>query len=297
MQERQGPEVQELKPEKRVIPLEGLYLAHRLKEVSRKLNRAVVISNYVTDVNDVIATSNASGPPQEIKNPYDWRLFQELTAQADVILTGGEYLNRLAAQKRKAQNVLTQFEPGQDFAELGEWRLKNGYEQRSPDVVVVSRSLNFELPKGIVREDRKVIIFTIYGMLESEQAQKFEAAGARIVGGGKEGVNGRAMVAYLEKKGYGVIKNTTGPSVLKILLDSEVLDRLYVTQVQTEIPISEGSVAIKLLERGKVDELEGFTNKYKYLQEGVHTNDGKVVSQLFLVYDSEKFKKELRHAK
>ena len=141
--------VQQVLPVRQLVPLRGLYLGQGLMQMSTQLGRSVVLADFVTDKNGVVATAYKPGRfhvPAELRNPSDWGLFQELMAQADVIISGGAYFKSLATAGDSAQDILHQFEPGKKFEELGEWRLSAGYEQRSPDVAIVTRDLDFELP-------------------------------------------------------------------------------------------------------------------------------------------------------
>jgi len=285
-------EVKQEFPREQILPLEGLYLSQGLRKIAERLGRPIVIANYVSDKNDVIANQEPGGDfqvPVELKNSYDWRLFQELTAQADVIITGTGYLKRFAKMGEKTQNVLTQFEPGGEYEELGNWRLKNGYKSRNPDIVVASRSLDFDIPKVLTDAGRKIIVFTTHEMAKSPKARELEEAGVRLVGAGSGGVDGKLIIDFLGREGYKVIKMTTGPRILKILLDSRVLDRLYVTQVQKEIRAKPENVQRIRLDGGKVSELPGFGLTAKYIQEDAVPSGDTKVPQHFLIYDSEQF--------
>jgi hypothetical protein len=125
-------------PMKRQVPLEGLYLDQRLMDRAAEIGRSLVLTDYLTDRNGVIAKATHHGHfeiPAALKNSSDWGRYQELMAQADVIISGGSYLKRLAT----SQDVLYQFESGNAFEKLGQWRLDAGYEKRSPDVAIVTR--------------------------------------------------------------------------------------------------------------------------------------------------------------
>jgi riboflavin biosynthesis pyrimidine reductase len=264
-----------------------MYLRHNLQELAKKKGHPIVITSYVTDKNDVISLQSDSSPPKEIKSKKDWRLFQELTVQADVIITGTGYLNRFAELGEEAQNVLTQFDEGGEFQELGEWRLKNGYTNRYPDIAVVSRSLDFKIPQALIDSGRKVIIFTTYEMKDSEIARELgKPDNVTIFGAGENGVDGAKMIKQLGDESYQVIRMATGPRVLKILMDANVLDRLYITRVDRKIT-DDPSSAITVLKGRKVDELAG--NGYKlserYVQDEVVTEDGQSTSQEYLVYE------------
>ena len=280
-----SPEIRQIEPEEKPVQLEGLYLRHNLQELARKLGRPVVIATYITDLNDVIAVKDVHGAPEKLKNPSDWRLFQELIAQADVIITGTSYMSEFAGKGESGQNVLTQFDKGGTFEGLGDWRVKNSLK-RNPDLAVVSRSLDFEIPEGIITKGREIFVFTTYNMANSDKAQKLKDAGATVMGAGDEGVDGTVMVNRLGQEGYKVIKLTTGPRILKILMDAKVLDRLYITRVNRTIT-DDLANAVTVLKDKRVDGLlkEGFRRIKRYRQDKVTTNDGFNTSQEFLVYE------------
>lgn len=290
-------QVKQLSPVEENVPLEGLYWRgeNDLKEIYRKtyakLGRPLVIANYISDKNGVIAYKEeyiekmnlTTGPPETIKNTPDWKRFQELQAQADIIITGTGYLNRVKKLGDKAQNVLNQFDKGAKYEALGDKRLAKGYKSRNPDIAVTSRSLDFEIPEGLITENRRFFVFTTHDMENSEKAESLRNTGAIVVGCGEKGVDGKSMIKRLGEEGYEIVKMTTGPSVLQILIDGNVLDRLYVTEVQTEIQAdSENLVTIPASTNTVPD---GFTITQSYLQEGVITDAGTVVNQLFKVYE------------
>ena len=288
-----------MEPEERLVSLEGLYLSHALQELAKRTGRPIVIANYVTDPNDVIAVEGVRGSPEELKNPSDWRLFQELTAQADVIITGASYMNDFADGGESVQNVLTQFDKGGPFEDLGDWRAQNGL-MRNPDLVVVSRSLNFNLPKAITESSRQVLIFTTYRMKDSQNAKELGKSGATVIGAGEEGVNGALMIERLGHEGYRVIKMITGSRILKILMDAEfknqegevtrkgAIDRLYITRVDRKVT-DDWSDAITVLEGRRVEDLASERGDFKliqrYSQGRTAGNDGVEAAQEFLVYE------------
>ncbi|GMR09800.1 MAG: hypothetical protein BMS9Abin28_0620 [Anaerolineae bacterium] len=292
-------EIRQIEPEERRVSLEGMYLSHRLQELSKRIVRPIVVANYVTDLNDMIAVEGVRGSPEELKNPSDWRLFQELTAQADAIITGASYMTEFEENGESVQNVLTQFDKGSNFEDLGDWREQNGLK-RNPDLVVVSRSLNFSVPDAILESGRKILIFTTDRMQNSENGEELEKAGATVIGAGEEGVDGAVMIERLGQEGYGVIKMITGPRVLKILMVAEftnqegevirrgALDRLYITRVDRKIT-EDLSTAITVLEGRKVDDLASEGGCFRLIQRYAHDkvtgNDGVETSQEFLVFE------------
>lgn len=275
--------------------VEDSYLNLNLQEVAKKLGRPLVIANYVCDLNDVIADKSSDGVALGLKNDPDWQRFQELTAQADAIITGTGYLKRFAANGDQAENVLNQFSKGSKFAELGDWR-ENKKLKREPDLLIVSRSLNFDIPQEAFVDSRKVYVFTTSNMAASKEARKLLDKGVRVVGFGKSGrdengelvkdvsVDGKMMIEYLTaNEKYNVIKNTTGPRVLALLLEGDVLDELYITRVQREIEGNPNDIQT-ILKKGKIDDLEGFTYEHLLHQDNVRAKDGVIISQDLGVY-------------
>jgi len=286
----------QIEPEERRVSLEGMYLSHDLQELAKSLDRPIVVANYVTDLNDVIAIEGVRGSPEKLKNPSDWRLFQELTAQADVLITGASYMNDFMEKGKSVQNVLTQFDKGSPFEDLGIWREQHGL-QRNPDLVIVSRSLSFSLPEVIFQSGRRAFIFTTYRMSDSENAKELERTGATVIGAGHEGVDGAAMIERLDHEGYKVIKMITGPRVLRILMDAQfktqggelqrkgALDRLYITRIDRKIT-DDWSGAITVLEGRRVDDLATDGGGFKLIKRYSHDIvTGIEASQELLVYE------------
>ena len=250
-----------------------------------------MISDFLTDRNGVIAKANEQHNfrvPLELRNRSDWRLFQELMAQADVIISSEAYLKRLAAPgSQDEEEVLSQFEAGGGFEELGAWRLGAGYKKRSPDLAIVARSLDFQVPAHVIESGRRITIFTTDELAGSGLAKALTTAGIYVVGSGTAGVEGKRMIDHLDHAmGYGVIVMVTGPRVLGLLLKADRLDLLYITEVQLEIPFEDPSTVQTILPGGeKISQLEEFLVSQRFLQENVLTRNDMHVSQVFSRYD------------
>jgi riboflavin biosynthesis pyrimidine reductase len=282
--------VTQIFPKKRQMRLEGLYLDQRLAELSVMIGRPLVLTDFLTDRQGIIAKADEQHHfqvPPEIKNTSDWRLAQELMAQADVIISGAAYVKRVSALGSRAQNILSQFEPGRGFEKLGEWRLRAGYQRRSPDLAVVTRSLDFEFPKEVTSSGRKILIFTTTAMANSDKAKAWNNLGMVVIGSGELGVDGNGLIDTLSNEtGYRVIMMATGPRVLELLLAAKRLDLFYVTEAQRDIQFEAASTVKTILPEGqKVNQLKEFSVGYQYLQENVVTEDGSRISQFFLRYD------------
>jgi riboflavin biosynthesis pyrimidine reductase len=274
-------------PAKRQVPLEGLYLDQRLVDGAAALGRSLVLTDFLTDRQGVIAKATGDGRfeiPAALKNASDWARYQELMAQADVIISGGSYFKRLAT----SQDILYQFEPGSAFEGLGQWRLDAGYEQRSPDVAVVTRTLDFELPDQLLQSGRRIVIFTTGAMASSDRAKSLQSGNTVILGSGEERVEGERMIATLSGgMGYRVILMASGPQILHLLLEAGRMDRIYVTQAQVSISFEDPSTVQTMLPGGKqASDLKDFQLAHQFVQEGVVTEDGSHISQSFLRYDT-----------
>jgi riboflavin biosynthesis pyrimidine reductase len=287
--------VQQVLPVKKLVPLRGLYLGQRLMELSTEIGRSVVLADFLTDKNGIVATADKSGKfriPAALRNPSDWRLFQELMAQADVIISGGAYFKSPATARHGAQDILHQFEPGQGFEELGQWRLSAGCKQRSPDLAIITRDLDFELPEALIGSGRKIIIFTTDAIANSDKAHALNDAHLIVIGSGEAGVDGPRLIGTLsDQMGYRVIMMASGPSMLELLLSARLLDLLYITQAQREIPSVDSASVRTIISGGrKIDELEEFRLSHEFVQDDVVTEDGSRISQFFLKYG----RKEIR---
>ena len=283
-------QVTQLFPEKRQVPLEGLYLGQRLADLSAKIGKTLVITDFLTDRNGIIAVADERRNfrvPLDLRNASDWRLFQELLAQADVIISGEAYLKRLSVPGSQVEDVLSQFEPGKGFEDLGEWRLGAGYKKRSPDLAIVTRSLDFKIPQGVLESSRRITIFTTLDLAASKEARALTSPQVSVVGSGEAGVEGERMVDYLDHEmGYRIIMMATGPRVLQLLLKANRLDLLFITEAQMEIAVDDpSSVQVILPEGKKINELKEFSLTHQYLQENVVTKKGSHISQVFLRYD------------
>ena len=270
------------------MSLDGLYLAERLQELAAEIARSLVLTDYLSDKMGVIAKAAGDGQfeiPAQLKNSSDWGRYQELMAQADVIISSGAYFKRLAS--KGAQDILYQFEPGGAFETLGQWRLEAGFQKRSPDVAVITRQFDFELPEELRHSGRRIIIFTTDSLANSEKAKALRNANTLIIGSGEAGVDGGRMIATLgEDLGYRVIMMVSGPNVLKLLLDSKRLDLIYITEAQVEIPFDDPAGVQTVLPGGrKISDLKEFHLAHQFIQENVVTESGSRITQSFLRYD------------
>lgn len=211
------------------VPLHGLYLRAPLLPAGWTA-RTFVYSNFVASLDGRIALPDpATGltkVPNSIANPRDWRLFQELAAQADLLLSSGGYLREFAAGIAQDSLPLSN-DPA--YADLFEWRRQQGLADQ-PDVAVLSNSLDFTLPDAWLKQGRRVLVLTTADP-SSTAAQRLRSAGATIVPFAGPTVAGAAAIDDLGSRGYRRIYAIGGPHVLRTLLADNVLDTLFLTTV------------------------------------------------------------------
>jgi len=206
--------------------LHGLYLSHNLRQFATDI-QPFVYSNFVVSLDGRIAVPHPSRPglvvPESIANDRDWRLFQELAVQADVLFTSGRYLRDVA--DGRAQEILRVYDDPR-FKDLGAWRAARGLSPQ-PDLAVISAGLDFPVPEVLTQGGRRVFVVTV----ESADAGRKRALSrnAQVMIAGEHRVDGKRMVDSLFAEGYRLFYNVTGPKVLHLLLEAGLLDRLYLT--------------------------------------------------------------------
>lgn len=210
------------------VPLKGLYLGDNLRRYAQAQDRAFVYANFITSLDGRIAIAHPTKPgmiiPDQIANPRDWRLFQELAVQADISITSGRYLRDYA--DGRAQEILRVYDDPQ-FADLKDWRSENGLKPL-PDLAVISGSLDFPIPRVLAKSDRSIFVYTT-SQSDPERRASVEAQMARVIVAGEKSVEGRRLVTSLSELGYRTVYSATGPRVLHLLLAAGILDRLYLT--------------------------------------------------------------------
>jgi len=215
-------------PPSREVALEGIYLSHDIRREAAEGGRAFVYTNYVVSLDGRIAVPRRDRPgltvPKAIANERDWRLFQELAIQADIIITSGRYLRDYA--DGHVQEILTVYDDPA-FADLQAWRSEQGLSPQ-PDLAVISASLSFPIPPVLLESGRRVVVFTVDGA-DPARVEALEAQAGEVYAVGATTVDGARLVEKMTELGYRTVYNSTGPKVLRMLLAGGALDRLYLT--------------------------------------------------------------------
>jgi riboflavin biosynthesis pyrimidine reductase len=258
------------------IPLNGAYLAHDLRQYAQHAGKPFIYANFVVSLDGRIAIPHPSGEglmvPQATANERDWRLFQELIAQADILISSGRYLRDWA--EGRAQELLRVEDPR--FADLRTWREQRGLP-RYPDFAILSNSLDFPIPPALTSAGRKAIVFTS-GSPPPQRVREIEARLGRVIVAGDQRVEGARLVQQLAQLGYGTIYSSAGPQVLHALASDGVLNRLYLTHAHRLLG---GKPFASVLEGPLLEPPGGMKLHHIYLDS--HALGG--LGQLFTSYD------------
>ncbi|MFN2309636.1 MAG: RibD family protein [Gammaproteobacteria bacterium] len=210
------------------LPLARLYLEHPLHRIAAD-PQPRVYANFVTSLDGRIALprpgQSSSGVPPAIGNTRDWRLYQELAAQADLLITSARYFRQFALGE--AQDRLP-VGPGERFSDLRQWRLDQGLSAQ-PDVAVFSASLEIPTTALHTYAERRLHVLTGAGA-DPARVAALRAAGVEVhFAGTGTRVEGAPAIATLHGLGYRHIYVIAGPTVLHTLVRAGVLQRLYLT--------------------------------------------------------------------
>lgn len=206
--------------------LDGTYLAHDLRQYAND-STPYIYANFVTSLDGRIAIPRPDGSglmvPKNVANEHDWRLYQELAAQADLIISSGRYLRDWA--EGRAQEILQTDDAR--FADLREWRSARGLKPH-PDIAIISSSLDFSIPDALTQDGRKAIFFTTTNP-DPKRVREIESKAGQVIVAGENSVEGKLFAQRAFELGYRVIYSGAGPKILHLLLADGVLDRLYLT--------------------------------------------------------------------
>lgn len=163
--------------------------------------------------------------PAAIGNTRDWRLYQELAAQSDLLITSARYFRQFAVGE--AQDNLP-VGPGERFADLRQWRLDQGLNAQ-PDVAIFSASLDLPADALKTYADRRLHVLT---GADSDPARvdALRAAGVEVhFAGTGTNADGAQAIGILQRLGYRRIYVVAGPAVFHTLVRAGAIQRLYLT--------------------------------------------------------------------
>ena len=189
---------------------------------------ALVYANFVTSLDGRVAVTDAGGVsrlPEGLTNPHDWRLFQELQAHADCLVTHGGYLRALASG---ILGDVLQVGLGAGSEDIARWRTGQGMTPQ-PAVAVLSASLDLPVPDSLAAYRQPVHVLTTSTAPRDRIDALAEAGFEVVVAGPGPWVRSRDAVEALTGRGYRRLYLQTGPRMLETALRDGVLTRLYLT--------------------------------------------------------------------
>ena len=203
-------------------PLEGLHFADNVRDRARP-SGSYVYTGYIASIDGRIALEGSSGAPQATRNDRDWRHFQELMMQADVVLASGRYV-----RDKKVGGTVQSIIPAADdpsVADLIDWRREQEIPLR-PALAIVTSKAGFDPEVAASLADE--VIAVLGEEPDADTKATLTDAGITVVTAGRNGrVAGDLLLAALADLGHHVLFSAAGPQVFRTLIP--VLDTLYLT--------------------------------------------------------------------
>lgn len=213
------------------VPLQGLYLHQKLHRLGNPA-KPFVYANFLSSLDGRIALTNPltgqSTTPKTLTTPSDFRLFLELHAQADCLITHGGYMRALS--KKRLGNILN-LNDRTEHNDLIHWRRENKLPKQ-PALVIASASLDFPIPEELMSQKESIYIATGRNA-DQNRVNAWQEQGFQVLTSGKDKlVEGEPLIKQLNQRGYQSIYLIAGPMILHTMLEDQQLSRLYHTQSQ-----------------------------------------------------------------
>jgi riboflavin biosynthesis pyrimidine reductase len=260
------------------VPLLGLYLSERFRPPGPRL-QSFTYTNFIASLDGRISLPDPRTTkrtvPRDVANPHDWRLFQELAACADAVVTSGRYVRDLPSAV-SARSFPVSGKPA--YADLLEWRRMHGLMPQ-PAVVIVTAALDLPPLEPLVESGRAVYVAT-GAQADPLKIARVESQGVRVlrVGEGTRAEGGR-LIEALAREGHWKIAMIGGGEVLRALIVDDVLDRIYLTLACRML----GGVSFDTLLTGSVLEPAARFRLNALHYDGATDESG--VEQLFAILD------------
>jgi len=202
----------------------GLYLAHQVHRLGT-IESPFVYANFLSSLDGRIAledvTRSTTYIPKHLTTDADFRLFMELHAQADCLITHGGYMRALS--EGRLGNILQIRDK-----DLVEWRHSNDLKAQ-PAVIIASASLNFPMHTSLHEHAQTVYIATGRNA-DPDRIRYWQNLGYLILITGEDRmVHGAPLIHELRGLGYKSIYLTAGPQMLDTIVREKQLFRLYLT--------------------------------------------------------------------
>lgn len=211
--------------------LKNLYL-YKHGWFSASTNQPIVTANFLSSLDGRIAISpdekSGTALPKSLTSQEDFRLFLELHAQADCLITHGGYMRSLA--NNKLGNIL-QLPKDRDCEYLYNWRTLQGLEPQ-PAVVIASASLDFPMHSSLKGNNQQVYIATGQNA-DKQKIEKWQSEGYEVlITGESKNVEGKPLIDALATKNYKHFYLIAGPKMLHTMVNDQKLSKVYLTHAQ-----------------------------------------------------------------
>lgn len=205
------------------VPLAGAYLAHAL----RQRQRPFIYTNFIASLDGRIALidrqSGKSSIPSAIANRNDWRLFLELAAQADLVVTSGARLRALVNHGSTA----VRFVPDLASGDLAQWRRAHNLPP-FPTCVIITSDAN-RLPLATLRQHEHDDLIVLTGTPPNAESRALQGNGLTLIHTGGADAPEQALLDIARERDYRTIYSIGGPRVLHTLTRGAILDHVYLT--------------------------------------------------------------------
>lgn len=206
--------------------LEGTYLAHDLRALG-STTRPFVYANFVSSLDgrtsQIDREMGRLRPPPPLSNDRDWRLYLELAAQADAVITSSSRLSAMLAEDRVRIECVEGIEDG----DIGEWRRARGLRQR-PTCIVLSKTLELPIDALLAKPHCDLVIMA-GAAADPANAKRLACEGVEVRITPQRWVVGTDIAAIARERGFRTLYVIGGPDILYTMLDARLLDRLYVS--------------------------------------------------------------------
>jgi len=204
--------------------IKGLYLAHQIHKLGTT-EAPFVYANFLSSLDGRIALEDVSQSttyiPKHLTTASDFRLFMELHAQADCLITHGGYMRALG--EGRLGNILQIRDK-----DLAKWRQNNDLKAQ-PDVIIASASLNFPMHNSLHEYAQTVYIATGKNA-DPDRIRYWQDLGYPILITGEDRmVHGAPLIHELRRLAYKSIYLIACPQMLDTIVREKQLSRLYLT--------------------------------------------------------------------
>jgi riboflavin biosynthesis pyrimidine reductase len=279
MQAADGSNLHRLFPTPGQVPLRALYLSGPFAPPAER-SKSFVYANFISSLDGRISLpdprTSKRTVPQAIANDRDLRLFQELAACADALVTSGRYVRGLP-DGVSARSFPVSGKP--EYSDLAHWRRAHGLPPQ-PAVVIVTATLDVPPLRPLVESGRDVYVAT-GAAADQHKIATLTSQGVRVLGvGDGTRAEGRKLIDALSREAHFNIAVIGGGEILNTLLVDDALDRLYLTLACRVL----GGLSFDTLLTGPpLERAVGFS--LKALHYDAKRTDAPGVEQLFAIFD------------